>query len=589
MHQLYFTYPGFHQKALTFTYDDGRVQDRRLVDLFNRHGLKGTFNLTPSRLGQDNFVGVRELDTLYQGHEIASHGYRHLHLNELAPDALRAEVRDGRAALEDLVGRPVRGFASPYGHHNDHVVEAMREAGIVYGRNTIFTNSTKPPIDWMRWAASAYHARHDILGLADRFLADRCWGGTHRLLNIMGHSYEFDRDGNWELIEAFCEKVAGKPDVWYATNIELYDYEQACQSVRVSMDGALVENLSSIPLYARYGDDHGTGNAREVILRPGELIDLEALSRGEDAVLGRRPASPQGSGGAAPDHLASPFTLAAPGWKRKILTFSYDDGPAADRRLVDLFNRHGMKATFNLNTDLMPATRPANAPVGADGYPACSVALDEAASLYKGHEIAVHGARHDTWDVVPYPVVVDDVLRNRLALEKIAGHPVRGMAYPCGESSKGPVADTVLRALGVVYGRLTNAKLKDFSLPGDFLAWNTTAHHSSNGDICELGRAFLDAPATSEPLLCFIWGHSFEFAPAGTWGCIEKFCELMAHNDQIWYATNIEIFEYITAARSLVWSLDRRFVENPTAFPVFGFVDGAPVVIPAGYRGTVPR
>ena len=37
---------------------------------------------------------------------------------------------------------------------------------------------------------------------------------------------------------------------------------------------------------------------------------------------------------------------------RKALTFSYDDGIEQDRKLVEIFNRYGMKATFNLNTGI---------------------------------------------------------------------------------------------------------------------------------------------------------------------------------------------------------------------------------------------
>ena len=36
--------------------------------------------------------------------------------------------------------------------------------------------------------------------------------------------------------------------------------------------------------------------------------------------------------------------------KRYALTFSYDDGCAQDRRLVELFNKYEMKATFNFNS-----------------------------------------------------------------------------------------------------------------------------------------------------------------------------------------------------------------------------------------------
>jgi peptidoglycan/xylan/chitin deacetylase (PgdA/CDA1 family) len=33
------------KKAVTFSYDDGTVQDGRLIDLFQKYGIKGTFNL----------------------------------------------------------------------------------------------------------------------------------------------------------------------------------------------------------------------------------------------------------------------------------------------------------------------------------------------------------------------------------------------------------------------------------------------------------------------------------------------------------------------------------------------------------------
>lgn len=38
-------FPGGKNRAMTFSYDDGVVQDRRLVELFNRYHVKGTFNL----------------------------------------------------------------------------------------------------------------------------------------------------------------------------------------------------------------------------------------------------------------------------------------------------------------------------------------------------------------------------------------------------------------------------------------------------------------------------------------------------------------------------------------------------------------
>ena len=38
-----------------------------------------------------------------------------------------------------------------------------------------------------------------------------------------------------------------------------------------------------------------------------------------------------------------------PGFRFKTLIFRYDDGIAGDIRLVDIFRKHGLKATFNIN------------------------------------------------------------------------------------------------------------------------------------------------------------------------------------------------------------------------------------------------
>ena len=54
---IYTCFPGGKHKVLTMSYDDGRLEDRRLVELFNRYGIRGTFNLNgglprPERIPQ---------------------------------------------------------------------------------------------------------------------------------------------------------------------------------------------------------------------------------------------------------------------------------------------------------------------------------------------------------------------------------------------------------------------------------------------------------------------------------------------------------------------------------------------------------
>ena len=74
-----------------------------------------------------------------------------------------------------------------------------------------------------------------------------------------------------------------------------------------------------------------------------------------------------------------------PGGKTKALTFSYDDGEKQDIRLIQLFNKYGLKGTFNLNSGLMARS---------EKMPSSKVALEKIKEIYDGHEVAVHAAHH---------------------------------------------------------------------------------------------------------------------------------------------------------------------------------------------------
>ena len=54
-------YPGGKSKALTLSYDDGQIFDRRLVEIFNKYNMKGTFHLNSGTLGKDGYVTQEEV------------------------------------------------------------------------------------------------------------------------------------------------------------------------------------------------------------------------------------------------------------------------------------------------------------------------------------------------------------------------------------------------------------------------------------------------------------------------------------------------------------------------------------------------
>lgn len=69
------------------------------------------------------------------------------------------------------------------------------------------------------------------------------------MLYVWGHSYEFEDKDNWHIIENLCEKLSGKPDIWYATNIEIFDYLNAYNSLVFSNKGDMVYNPTATEIF----------------------------------------------------------------------------------------------------------------------------------------------------------------------------------------------------------------------------------------------------------------------------------------------------------------------------------------------------
>ena len=118
------------------------------------------------------------------------------------------------------------------------------------------------------------------------------------------------------------------------------------------------------------------------------------------------------------------------------------------------------------------------------------------------------------------------------------------------------------------------------------MAWHPSCHHRDALPLCEKFLSTLDSEWT-HPLF-YIWGHSHEFRTEQDWQHIEKVIACLAGNEKIWYATNMEIYNYMVAGQQLRISADERIFENPTAIDLWVEKDKKEIIhIPAGERVTV--
>ncbi len=274
--------------------------------------------------------------------------------------------------------------------------------------------------------------------------------------------------------------------------------------------------------------------------------------------------------------------LRFPEGRGKALTFSYDDGVRSDIRLADTFTRYGVKATFNL--------------IGDEARGDNGLKKDEVEEhiLSRGHEVAVHGSFHRAEGYQRTVEGIKDVLFCRTELEEKFGRIIRGMAYPdsgitrFGNGASYEKIRTYLSELDIAYARTLGGDNAGFQLPADWYAWMPTAHHA-NPNMDAFIDAFLNIDlsnrvyrANRAPRLFYVWGHSFEFEQAGNWNLLEGILTRLSGRDDIWYATNIEIHDYVEAYNSLVFSANGKIIYNPTLYDIWFDIDGVGFKIAPG-------
>ena len=253
-------YAGGKHYAVTFSYDDGVADDRRLVEIFNKYGVKCTFNLFSANVDSEksNCVTGEEIKILYAGHEIACHAYHHPHLERMTIKDQYDELIRDRELLEKLGGTIVRGMAFPFGTYNADTLTAMKTAGIEYGRTTASTGALTIPDNFLTWHPTCHH--RDSMGPIDQLIynIEKAPWRAGGLLYIWGHSYEFmqkDAPVDFDEMERRVARLAEyEYDIWFATNVEIMDYLKAQKELRVTADGKKFYNPTQIDIWASDGD-----------------------------------------------------------------------------------------------------------------------------------------------------------------------------------------------------------------------------------------------------------------------------------------------------------------------------------------------
>ena len=202
-------------------WDDGVVDDIRLIEILRRHGAKASFNLNYGLHRGNRYAGwkyqntkdvwklaLQELVDVYDGFLVANHSLNHPSLNHIPVAEAEREIREGKDALEQLFGYAIKGFAYPFGAHNEAVEEIVRATGHLYARTVGVTDKVFPPANPM-----AFHPHC-------HFKDPLFWEKFERAQQVdgvfyfWGHSYEIVTEEDWQAFEQAIARLAAQPAIW---------------------------------------------------------------------------------------------------------------------------------------------------------------------------------------------------------------------------------------------------------------------------------------------------------------------------------------------------------------------------------------
>lgn len=294
--KLDFYFPGWTKKSITFSIDDGDIpNDKKFLDIVRPAGILGTFNISsPIR------TTIEEYRELYRGYEIANHCAHHPLLfhegqkyivadepytKEIAREYTEADpviykhqheglylivnkgtarkitdrenylrfAKENRVALEEIFGEgSIKGFVWPYGDQKDEwVYRGLCEAGYTYMRCGRIVPPEKQDFnisdDKTHWRYTAND--RDLLSsmeLYENYSDD----GNLKVLIIGVHARDYERNGKWDDLREFARRYANRPnDYYYATNIDIIEYEEAVKGLIISEDA--IENPSEKDVYLK--------------------------------------------------------------------------------------------------------------------------------------------------------------------------------------------------------------------------------------------------------------------------------------------------------------------------------------------------
>jgi peptidoglycan/xylan/chitin deacetylase (PgdA/CDA1 family) len=204
----------------------------------------------------------------------------------------------------------------------------------------------------------------------------------------------------------------------------------------------------------------------------------------------------------------------------------WDDGVATDIRLIEIFRKYNVKATFNLNPALYDKNQQRKIRT-IDNFDVYFVAAKDIAEIYQGFSLASHTMHHYNAGRVSDEVFLKDAVDARKVVEDICGKECRGFAWPSGLVTDSTAE--LLREAGFAYARTTKNTSQVVPCK-DPMRFDSSCHFRSP----QFREIFADAKASGGAF--YFWGHSYEMLDdAVRWQQMEDNLKFLCEDpDVVW-------------------------------------------------------
>jgi peptidoglycan/xylan/chitin deacetylase (PgdA/CDA1 family) len=112
---------------IAFSWDDGAIEDLKMMDLSLRHGIPGIFFI-PVKNEERSVLDGENIKLLARNNfEIGAHTYSHSYLTTLPLKNANDELLNGKLFLEQLLGQDIPHFCFPGGKFNSELLTMSKK------------------------------------------------------------------------------------------------------------------------------------------------------------------------------------------------------------------------------------------------------------------------------------------------------------------------------------------------------------------------------------------------------------------------------------------------------------------------------